>query len=201
MVAVGNFGLQGKGTNAGDDFVVAAINVSVVAVVLIFGPGIGAGVKHIRSDRATIVDMAFHMHYLLQALDWLESLTFAVGAGVGFWAFRRCRKIGYLIVTVYFCLAVFSLIALPRIKAEWRARQAPTVTEETQRKISAAIKEAVERVMREEGAPPGAAERGIRFPLGPLLLVLGVWLLARREPRVSGSNGASGAPTHEHTRA
>jgi hypothetical protein len=141
------------------------------------------------------------MHYLLQALDWLEPLTVAVGAGVGFWAFRRCRKIGYLIVTVYFCLAVFSLVALPRIKAEMRARQAPTVTEETERKINAAVSEAIDRVMSEEGAQPGAAERSIRFPLGPLLLVLGIWLLARREPRVQKNGMVSDTPTHEHPTA
>ena len=141
------------------------------------------------------------MHYILQALDWLEPLTFALGASVGFWAFRRCRKIGYLVVAIYFCLAVFSVLALPRIKAELRARRTPTQSQETQRKINAAVSEAIDRVMREDGAPPGAAERDIRFPLGPLVLVLGVWLLARRETCVSRSDMVSGSPADEHTTA
>ena len=141
------------------------------------------------------------MHYILQALDWLEPLTFALGTVVGFWTFRRCRKVGYLVVAIYFCLAVFSLLALPRIKAELRARQTPTQSEETQRKVSAAVSEAVDRVMREEGAQPGAAERHIRFPFGPLVLVLGVWLLARREPRVERSSTVSDSPAHDHTAA
>lgn len=140
------------------------------------------------------------MHYILQALDWLEPLTFALGAFVGFWAFRRCRKIGYLVVAVYFCLAVFSLLALPRIKAEMRARQTLTQSEETQRKINAAVKEAIDRVMREEGAQPGAVERDIRFPLSPLVLVLGVWFLARRESRVSRSDVVADT-AHDHTTA
>jgi len=129
------------------------------------------------------------MHHILQALDWLEPLTFALGAVVGLRAFRRCRKIGYLIVAIYFCLAVFSLLALPRIKAEMRARQTPTQSEETQRKIAAAVSEAMERVMSEQGGSFQTApmERSVRFPLGPLVLVLGVWLLARREPRVERS--------------
>ena len=141
------------------------------------------------------------MHYILQAVDWLEPLTYAVGAVTGFWAFRRCRKIGYLVVAIYFCLAVFSLLALPRIKAELRARQTPKQSEEAQRKIDAAVSEAIDRVMREQGSQPVAVERSIRFPFGPLLLVLGVWLLARREPRVQRSDMVSDTPTHEHTTA
>ena len=141
------------------------------------------------------------MHHILQALDWLEPLTFALGAFVGFWAFQRCRKIGYLVVAIYFCLAVFSLLALPRIKAELRARQTPTHSEATQRKIEAAVSEAIDRVMREEGTQPGAAERSIRFPFGPLVLVLGVWLLARREPRVERGGMVSVSSAHEHTTA
>ena len=141
------------------------------------------------------------MHYILQAVDWLEPLTYAVGAVTGFWAFRRCRKSGYLVVAIYFCLAVFSLLALPRIKAELRARQTPKQSEEAQRKIDAAVSEAIDRVMREQGSQPVAVERSIRFPFGPLLLVLGVWLLARREPRVQRSDMVSDTPTHEHTTA
>lgn len=141
------------------------------------------------------------MHYLLQSLDWLEPLTFALGAVVGFWAFRRCRKVGYLILTVYFCLAVFSLVALPRIKAEMRARKAPTQSEATQQKIAVAVSEAMERVMKEQGEDfrPGPMERSIRFPFGPLALVLGVWLLARREPRVARSGVESDTSSNGHT--
>lgn len=141
------------------------------------------------------------MHYLFQALDWLEPLTFALGAGVAFWAFRRCRKVGYLLVALYFCLAVFSLVALPRIKAELHARRTPIQSEETQWKINAAVSEAIERVMREESAQPGAVERDIRFPLGPLLLVLGVWLLARREARTDRSDVVSDTQKDEATTA
>ncbi|MFT4691710.1 MAG: hypothetical protein ACI9OD_003936 [Limisphaerales bacterium] len=141
------------------------------------------------------------MHYILQALDWLEPLTFALGAVVGFWAFRRCRRVGYLVIAIYFCLAVFSLLALPRIKAELRARQTPTQSAETQRKISAAVSEAYNRVMREEGAQLSFDAREIRFPFGPLILVLGVWLLARREPRVERSGVVSDSPAHEHNAA
>ena len=142
------------------------------------------------------------MRYILQALDWLEPLTFALGAVVGFWGFRRCRKIGYLIVAVYFCLGLFSLLAMPRINAELRARRTPTQSDETQRKIDAAMSEAMERVMREEGESfqPPPMERSIRFPFGPLVLVLGVWLLARREPRVPRSDMVS-ETQHDHTTA
>lgn len=141
------------------------------------------------------------MHYVLQALDWLEPLTFALGAGISFCAFRRCRKVGYLVVALYFCVAVFSLLVLPRIKAELHARRTPTQSEETQRKINAAVSEAIERGLSEEGAQSGAVERSIRFPLGPLLLVLGVWLLARRDARSSRSDVVSDTPKDETTAA
>lgn len=140
-------------------------------------------------------------HYILQALDWMEPLASALGAGVGFWAFRRCRKVGYLLVALYFCFGVFSLVALPRIKAAMDARRTPTLSEATQQKINAAVREAIDRVVREEGAQPGVAERNIRFPLGPLVLVLGVWLLARRETRTDRGNVIAGAPKNEETTA
>lgn len=125
----------------------------------------------------------------------------ALGAGVGFWAFRRCRKVGYLLVALYFCFAVFSMVALPRIKAELRARHAPTLSEATEQKINAAVREAIDRVMSEEGAQPRVAERNIRFPLGPLLLILGVWMLARRETRTDRDNVIGGTPKDEATPA
>jgi len=141
------------------------------------------------------------MPYFLQALDWPEPLTYATGAGVGFWAFRLSRKVGYLLVASYFCVVVFSLLALPRIKAELDARRAPTQSEETQRKISAAVSEAVDGVLNKEGVQPGAGERNIHIPLGPLLLVIGVWLLTRGEARPGGREVVSGTPKDEATTA
>lgn len=147
------------------------------------------------------VSFANTMNYFLQALDYLEPLTFAVGAVVGFRAFRRCRKLGYLVMAVSFCLAVFSLLALPRIKAELRARRTPAPSEETQRKINAAVSEAIERVLREAGTPPAAVEHDLRFPLGPLVLVFGFWLLARREPRIERGSVLVDRRAQEHPAA
>ncbi len=59
--------------------------------------------------------------------------------------------------------------------------------------------EAYERVMREEGMQPVAASRSIRFPFGPLLLVVGVWLLARREVGVGRSESLSAILRDEQT--
>lgn len=93
-------------------------------------------------------------------------------------------------VAVYFCLAVFSLLVLPRIEAEMNAPRRPTRSEERQRELNVAMSEAMERIMREEGEDIQAVpmQRKIQFPLGPLVLVLGVWLLARREARISRSD-------------
>ena len=117
------------------------------------------------------------MIYLLQAADYFELLVYLTGACVGFWAFRRSRKCGYLLVASYFCVAA----CWPWVRAEINRRRSVSVPVARQQKIDAAVQEAYERVMREEGMQPVPASRDVRLPLGPLLLGSGVWLLARKE--------------------
>jgi hypothetical protein len=117
--------------------------------------------------------------------SWLELLVYITGLFVSAWAFRVCRKRGYLLVGIYFALAIFFFWVIPYIN---RSRQ-PTITfsQTQQQKIS----DAIDKIIQEGGGQPEPMEIRITFPLGPLVLVAGIWLLARREQR--------GAPTPSQT--
>ena len=105
-------------------------------------------------------------------LKWLEPIVLVVGLCIAVWAFLRCRKWGYLAFALYFALAV----SLPPINRAFRAYQAPDVS--TQQKIDAALK----KVLAEENPPVALpVYRTVYFPFGRLVLVAGLWLVARRE--------------------
>jgi hypothetical protein len=121
-------------------------------------------------------------HYTTQAIEWLNPIVYLFGLGIALWAFRRCRRWGYLVVAVYFALCVFSLLAMPSINRAIRAREAPDYDAQTRQKIDAAVQQAVDKVLAEEGRPHGVpAKRTVHFPFGPILLVVGLWFLARGE--------------------
>ena len=120
--------------------------------------------------------------YATQVVEWLNTLVYLFGLGIALWAFRRCRRLGYLVVAVYFAFCVFSLLAMPSINRMIRAHQAPDYDAQTQQKIDAAVQQAVDKVLAEAGRPHGVpAKRTVHFPFGPILLVFGLWCLARGE--------------------
>jgi hypothetical protein len=43
------------------------------------------------------------------------------------------------------------------------------------------INEAINKIIQEDGGQPQPIKTHIRFPLGPIVLVIGLWLLTRRE--------------------
>ena len=120
-------------------------------------------------------------YYLFRAVDWLNPLVHLMGLGIAVWAFYRCRKRGYVFVSIYFALASLTLLGMPSINRMITQRKAPNVSEETKQKMNQAMHEAMERVLAEAGNPPIAADRRINFPLGPIILVAGLWLIARKE--------------------
>jgi hypothetical protein len=109
-------------------------------------------------------------------------VVYFAGLCVAIWAFRRCRKCGYLVLAAYFAMVVFSIAVWPPIGQAIHAHRPPDISAQTQQKIDAAVQEAIHKVLIEEGHPEGIpARRTISFPFGPILLVLGLWLVARRE--------------------
>jgi hypothetical protein len=106
-------------------------------------------------------------------MNWLEPIVLLFGLGIAIWTFLRCHKRAYLLFALYFALAAL----LSPINRAYRAYQAPDVS--TQQKIDAALK----KVLAEENPPVFLpVYRNIYFPFGQILLVAGLWLVARREP-------------------
>lgn len=121
-------------------------------------------------------------YYLIKAIEWLEPTVYLVGLWIAVWAFLRCRKSGYLVLAVYFALVVFSLTAWPPIYRAILTHHPPDISAQTEQKIDAAVQDAIDKVLVEEGHPEGIPRtRRTVFPLGPILLVVGFWLVARGE--------------------
>ena len=121
--------------------------------------------------------------FLWNAVDWLKPIVLIVGLVIAIWAFRRCRKWGYLLVGFHFASYAFMLLAMPSINRAIAAHRAPDYDAQVEKKINAAIREAVDKVLAEEGRPYGVpARRKLHFPMGEMILVAGLWLLAKREP-------------------
>jgi hypothetical protein len=119
---------------------------------------------------------------MLAALKWFNRGIHFLGLGIAIWAFLRCRKCGYLVIALYFALCIFSFFAMPAINRAIQAHHKPSVSEQTQKKINEAILQAEERIREEAGQPPiKSVQINIIFPLGPMILVVGLWLVARRE--------------------
>jgi hypothetical protein len=121
------------------------------------------------------------MHYMFTVIDCLNPLVHVVGLGIAIWAFRRSLKQGYLVVAVYFALAVFSLLAMPKINRIMAERRGPDISEDTERRMNETVQETLRKFWEDERNQPLVAKRNINFPLGPILLVLGLWLVARKE--------------------
>ena len=121
----------------------------------------------------------------IKAVHWLNPLVYLVGVAVGAWAYRLSRKLGYLFVTAYFLLALCSVFIGPALN-----RMIATLWD-TQRQ-SELSPQAHEQFIKEYSAllqkyyPPGSSAPGtinINFPFGPIILVSGLWMLAKRESR------------------
>lgn len=131
-------------------------------------------------------------YYVTEAVKWLEPVLYAVGLVVAVRSFRHCRRRGYIVLALYFGLCIFSVLAMPHINRAIRSRRAPDISEQTRQKIDEAVRQATERVLEEAGHPIVYGTHHVSFPLGPLVLVAGVWLLARREPRKEAEPCAGG---------
>lgn len=127
-------------------------------------------------------------YYFIKVVEWLNPAVYFIGLCIAIWAFLGCRKYGYLVMAAYFTLVVFWLVAWPPIDRTIRDHRPPDVSAQTQQKIDAAVQDAIHKVLVQEGHPEGVpARRNVYFPFGPILLVVGLWLVARREVHKSNN--------------
>lgn len=143
----------------------------------------------------TTSDWTFHI--LAKAIGWLWPLVHLLGLGVCVWAYRRCRKAGYLIVAAYYFLAVCGLVFEPAINRAIRehshAQSEQGLSPEAQRQYLLELGALNEKYYSTEysiGAT--AAQSSLKLPFGPIVLVLGVWFIARRE--IKGVTEPDAAP-------
>jgi uncharacterized membrane protein YeiB len=129
--------------------------------------------------------------YISTVIHWLNPLTHFVGLGIAIWAFRRCQKKGYLVIMAYFILVLFSLLAMPRINRARAIRQDQQINEQMQKKIETEVYEAMDRVMKKHGIQnTGPLKVNIYFPFGPILLVVGLWMIAKKEQIIEQIDGS-----------
>jgi len=137
-------------------------------------------------------DWAFYIG--IKAIEWLNPLVHIIGLAVSIWAYRASRRPGYLVVAAYFALATFTLTVSPAIsRARHRAWQAKHELTPEQHEAYWHEYSALDKKYYPLGHGP--SHLNINFPFGPILLVAGLWLIARREPRIAEPNaGGNAAP-------
>lgn len=121
--------------------------------------------------------------FLWNALGWLDPFVHVLGLVLMAWAFWRSGKRGYLVVGCYFLLVLLSPLAMPVVREAIDRWSGPNLSAHTQAKMDAAIRQAVDRVLAEAGHSVMTAQSNVTIPVGPMLLVGGLWLVARREAR------------------
>jgi hypothetical protein len=127
--------------------------------------------------------------HLIELVNWLNPIVFILGLGIAVWAFSRCRKRGYLVIAFYFALCIFNLLAMPSISRAIQAHRTPDISEQTQKKFDEAIQQAIHQVVEQDGHPyvPVVTLPAIRLPLISIVLVVGLWFIAKRESKANVS--------------
>ena len=135
----------------------------------------------------------------MTSFTWVTGLHVVidiVGLAICVWAYRQCRKPGYLVIGVYFVSAVCNLLVLPFInntlEKSWPAPPPVQAREANRPDTISSPPVSVPVVL-----PP--RRRTVRvYSLGSVLLVAGLWLVARCERRQdpASSPGSSAVPPH-----
>lgn len=122
--------------------------------------------------------------YLLTlGIDWLNPIVYAIGLVVAISAYRRGRKKGYIAIAVFFALAVYAYTLAPHVNSFLTRNfwPQPVPTDEQTK----AFNQKLEMLYEKYNPHPTAAPRNVSFPLGPIILVAGLWSVARREKKIS----------------
>jgi type II secretory pathway component PulM len=123
----------------------------------------------------SISDWTFYLS--MEAARWLNTAVYLLGMCVAVWAFLRCRKRAYLVVGVYFALVLFAWHIWPPISHAIYVQHTPIEVQQRD-----------EQQAREAHSTP--APYRINIQIAPMVLVCGLWLLARREPEHHRPNTA-----------
>jgi hypothetical protein len=116
----------------------------------------------------------------LKAILWLNPLVHVAGLAISVWAWRATRKTGYIVVALYFVLALLgkSFPAVLRVvtgQPKGQAALTPQQQQEYTREMMA-----LDKKYFPAGHP---VAQTVVFPLGPIVLVAGLWVLAKHDTK------------------
>ncbi len=138
----------------------------------------------------TLPDSAYNEG--VKAIQWLNPLVYIVGAAVGALAYRLSRKLGFLLVTAYFLLAVCSVFIGPSlnrmIATRWDTQRQSEISPQAHEQFIKEYSTLFQKYYPAERSAP--AKININFPFGQIILVSGLWLLAKRELKRTSEQGA-----------
>jgi len=119
--------------------------------------------------------------YLLRSIEWLNPIIYLAGLVICIRAYKNCRKCGYLILAIYFFIVTADLIFGPTIRralAE-RSQSKSKLSTEAERQYRQEF-----TALNQKYFPSGqTVSHKVNFPLGPIILVAGVWMLAKRDSK------------------
>ena len=143
----------------------------------------------------TSVDSISHIQYVAWKLvGGLWPLVLLLGLVLCVWTYRRCRKPGYLIVAAYFLLGLCQVLigsAINRTIRDYQHAKEPdyVLSSEDQKRYVQELDALNEKYFPYTKAR--LAQANLRFPFGPIILVVGLWFVARRESkRITELDGA-----------
>jgi hypothetical protein len=128
-----------------------------------------------------IPDVSWTAHSSVEIIGWIQVVVYLIGLGIAIWGFLRSRKCGYLVIASYFALVVLWLGVWQPLQRAKQERQPKDPNEQMQQQIDSAIRQSAERAAAKDGQPFVLFQRTVYVPDGPILLVIGLWLLAKRE--------------------
>lgn len=130
----------------------------------------------------SLSDWAFYL--VIKASEWLDPMVHATGIAICVWAYRSCRKAGYLIIATYFAAVLswmlYWLTIQPFMFGHSRLQTQSELPPETMERYQAEL-----LALKAKYFPAAQREkRNVRFPIGSVMLVVGVAFLARREVKL-----------------
>ena len=130
----------------------------------------------------------------MRIINWLfyseHVVVYVIGLAVCVWAYRKHSGTGYLLLAAYFLFQVSALTVLPAIMSaqekNWYTQH--QLSPETDKAYSEEVL-ALHKKYYPSGFPPNFSHW---VPELPIVLIVGLWLVARREPRKDAEPNAGG---------
>ena len=114
----------------------------------------------------------------LKAILWLNPFLHVAGLAIAIWAWRATRKTGYIVVALYFVLVLLGK-STPGVLRVVSGPPAPSFTAQQQQDYTREMT-AVDKRYFPAGHP---VAQTVVFPLGSIVLVAGLWVLAKRDTK------------------